>query len=109
MYWRLAFSEGKWYVLVLVVLAALAVWVYPWLTIIPLAGLLFVLNFFRDPHREPQKDLDVLLAPADGRVTQVRRADCDFVGKESWEVSIFMSPLSVHVNRSPLEGAVQSV
>ncbi len=109
MYWRLAFSEGKWYVLVLVVLTALAGWVYPLLTVVPLAGLLFVLYFFRDPRREPRVNPQAILAPADGRVTRICQTDCEFAGEGSWEISIFMSPFNVHVNRSPLAGEVQKV
>lgn len=109
MYWQLAFTEGKWFLLILVVLTVILAWVNPWLMAIPLMGLLFVLYFFRDPKRAPIQAENNILAPADGRVTRVQRTDCEHVGKAAWEVSIFMSPLDAHINRSPVGGGVEIV
>jgi phosphatidylserine decarboxylase len=65
--------------------------------------------FFRDPERRSPDLPGALLAPADGRVLDVRdRVDDPFVGPAR-EVSIFLSPLDVHVNRAPLAGRVVSV
>ena len=81
--------------------AALAFW---WL-----AGFLFLLTlfmafFFRDPKRVPPSDPDVIVSPADGRVTRVgpmaAEADAPTV------VSIFLSPFDVHINRSPIPGKI---
>lgn len=109
MYWKLAFTEGKWFVLALVILMALLAWVHPWLMALPLAALLFVFYFFRDPVRQPANAADTVLAPADGTVTAVATTDCEYVGQQAWEVSIFMSPFDVHVNRSPIQGKLESV
>lgn len=106
---RLAFAEGKWQVVVLVVLTAFLVWVYPILALAPLVLLTFILYFYRDPRRESQGADGSVLAPADGTVTKVVKTDCPYVGKGAWEVSIFMSPLDVHVNRSPIEGIIESI
>ncbi|MCU1265028.1 MAG: phosphatidylserine decarboxylase precursor-related protein [Acidobacteria bacterium] len=67
-----------------------------------------MLYFFRDPRREPPADSEVVVAPADGRVTRVSTL---VPGEESSAtlVSIFLSPLDVHINRSPIAGRITSV
>lgn len=72
-----------------------------------LAGLCFCC-FFRDPQRAAPADPRALLAPADGRVVIVRVVDEPFFIKgRARQVSIFMSPLDVHINRIPLDGTVE--
>ncbi len=61
---------------------------------------LFMTYFFRDPYRESPKGEGLILAAADGTVTRI---DDDERGKL---VSVFMSPLDVHINRSPIAGSV---
>jgi phosphatidylserine decarboxylase len=69
----------------------------------------FMAFFFRDPERTPPPVVAAVLAPADGRVLEVREDVTDpFVGPGRM-VSIFLSPLDVHVNRSPIAGEVVSV
>lgn len=63
------------------------------------------LGFFRDPEREVPVVPNGVLAPADGRVTGVEEMDDPFVGP-AVRVSIFLSPLDVHVNRAPIGGLV---
>jgi phosphatidylserine decarboxylase len=77
------------------------------LIIIAVLLLCFTLYFFRDPERNlPQKD-DVVVSPADGRVLFVKEVvDNKFVNGKANQVSIFMSPLNVHVNRIPITGKV---
>ncbi len=104
-----AFSQAKIEVIILVVLTAILLWIYPILGLIPLALLAFLLFFYRDPQRKVPETPGVILAPADGTVTKVTSIPCDYVGQGSWQVSIFMSPLSVHINRSPIAGRVESV
>jgi phosphatidylserine decarboxylase len=73
---------------------------------VPFAGAaLACLGFFRDPEREVPAIAGAVLSPADGRVTSVDEAIDDFVGP-AVRVSIFLSPLDVHVNRSPLAARV---
>ncbi|TCD48963.1 phosphatidylserine decarboxylase [Chlorobium sp. N1] len=67
----------------------------------------FALWFFRDPERSPAESGRVILAPADGKVILVEERDHPFTGKGSTLVSIFMSPLNVHVNRIPVKGRVR--
>jgi len=73
------------------------------------AILLFLtLNFFRDPERTtPDKD-GIIVAPADGKVIVIRENITNsFVGENCNQISIFMSPLNVHVNRIPISGKVE--
>jgi phosphatidylserine decarboxylase len=70
----------------------------------------FVLNFFRDPERQAPADPHAILAPADGRVIKVTSMRDDrFLNGEATLVSIFMSPLNVHVNRVPVSGRVVDI
>ena len=64
---------------------------------------LFMAFFFRDPKREPPSDPDIVVSPADGKVTRVGAAESGTV------VSIFLSPLDVHINRSPIRGKIVDV
>jgi phosphatidylserine decarboxylase len=69
------------------------------------AAALAAAGFFRDPEREVPALPDAVLAPADGRVTDVTAALDPWVGA-AVRVSIFLSPLDVHVNRAPIAGRV---
>ncbi|HUF90922.1 MAG TPA: phosphatidylserine decarboxylase family protein [Candidatus Limnocylindria bacterium] len=69
------------------------------------AASLASLGFFRDPERVVPDVAHAVLSPADGRVTGVEEAVDPFVGP-SVRVSIFLSPLDVHVNRAPIAGMV---
>jgi phosphatidylserine decarboxylase len=69
------------------------------------AASLASLGFFRDPERAVPALATAVLAPADGRVTSVDEALDPFVGA-AVRVSIFLSPLDVHVNRAPIGGLV---
>jgi phosphatidylserine decarboxylase len=69
------------------------------------AAALASVGFFRDPERDVPVLPSGVLAPADGRVTGVSDAVDSFVGP-AVRVSIFLSPLDVHVNRAPIAGLV---
>lgn len=69
---------------------------------------IFTLNFFRDPERTPPADKDVIISPADGKVLFVKEVfDDEYLKSKALQVSIFMSPLNVHVNRIPIDGKVE--
>jgi phosphatidylserine decarboxylase len=70
-----------------------------------MAASLASLGFFRDPEREVPAIPHAVLAPADGTVREVADDLDDFVGPAR-RVSIFLSPLDVHVNRAPIAGLV---
>jgi phosphatidylserine decarboxylase len=67
----------------------------------------FVLNFFRDPTRTTPEGTGIVVSPADGRVVVIREfVSEEYVIGEALQVSIFMSPLNVHVNRFPISGTI---
>lgn len=68
---------------------------------------LFMAFFFRDPKRVPPSDPDVVVSPADGRVTRIESSDQ--VSDLPTVISIFLSPLDVHINRSPIPGKIVDV
>lgn len=82
------------------------------LGLLGVAALLFTLYFFRDPERtvpEGAVGSDVILAPADGKVVLVQDVDYEplYLKGPARQVSIFLSPLNVHVNRNPVDGVVE--
>lgn len=92
------------YIVVPVVLAAAAAALGFWYV----AGFVFLVAlfmafFFRDPKRVPPSDPNLVVSPADGRVTRIGPAA---KGADSTVISIFLSPLDVHINRSPIRGKI---
>jgi phosphatidylserine decarboxylase len=79
-----------------------------WLIGIGIMGLLiFILSFFRIPNRTYTDDEDVIVAPCDGTVVVIEEVQPDEYFKDRrLQLSIFMSPLNVHVNRNPVNGEV---
>jgi phosphatidylserine decarboxylase len=74
---------------------------------IPAILLFFSLNFFRDPDRTTPARDDIIISPADGTVLFVKDVmDEKFINTNAKLISIFMSPLNVHVNRIPISGRV---
>jgi len=71
---------------------------------------LFMIYFFRDPERVINKKDGVFYSPADGKVIFIGKTREEEVLKdEAIEVSIFMSPFDVHINRIPCDGMVKEV
>jgi phosphatidylserine decarboxylase len=70
----------------------------------------FFAYFFRDPERNVPQDADVVVSPADGRVTCAGLADPRWAPPGDWrQVTIFLSPMDVHINRTPVGGRVLRV
>ncbi len=68
---------------------------------------LLILQFFRIPVFEIQKDTKKVLAPADGKVVVIEETDeTEYLKSRRKQISIFMSPVNVHVNRMPVAGSV---
>jgi phosphatidylserine decarboxylase len=66
-----------------------------------------ILNFFRDPERLTPKGIGLVISPADGKVVVIKEVqEPEFLHGSALQVSIFMSPLDVHVNRIPVSGTV---
>ena len=84
-------------------------WMGWWAAAVVLAvAALACLGFFRDPERTPPVLPGALVAPADGRVMGIAAVDDGWVGP-AVRMSIFLSPLDVHVNRAPVAGLVRAV
>ena len=99
--------DGIPYVLVPLILALVPVVFGYWVLAIPLVLLAgFMAYFFRDPERTTPADAGIVVAPADGLVTIVKLAD--EANPESL-ISIFLSPVDVHINRSPIGGVITEI
>lgn len=79
-----------------------------WIIAVGIAGLLiFILSFFRIPDRTYTDEEDSIVAPCDGTVVVIEEVQADEYFKDKRvQLSIFMSPLNVHVNRNPVSGQV---
>lgn len=86
--------------LIAMFLAYFPIW---WLALIFAGVAIFMAFFFRDPYREGPEGEGLILAACDGTVTRIDN-EADFK-----LVSVFMSPLDVHINRSPISGRVAKV
>ncbi|HEV7747300.1 MAG TPA: phosphatidylserine decarboxylase [Pyrinomonadaceae bacterium] len=101
--------EGIVYVLVPGAIAALLIVLGFWpvaLVFVFLAA--FMAFFFRDPSRQPPTDPTLVVSPADGRVTRVKPVG-EAGDSSATVVSIFLSPLDVHINRAPIAGKITDV
>jgi phosphatidylserine decarboxylase len=82
---------------------------YGWATSLALLGGFFA-YFFRDPDRSIPAGRELVVSPADGRVMIAGPAEGESAPPGSWtQVAIFLSPLDVHINRSPVEGRVTRI
>lgn len=78
-------------------------------TVLVLSVIFFILivQFFRDPHRETPVGDNLIIAPADGKVVVIEEVDePEYLKTKCRQISIFMSPVNVHVNRYPTSGKV---
>ena len=72
--------------------------------------LLWVLSFFRDPYRPIPNDKGLLLAPADGRITDIETVqEDDFIKGSALRIGIFLSIFDVHINRAPCDATVEKI
>lgn len=111
--------EGYAYCTGIVVLTIAAAWItYPlspglWYAtlVIMLALCLAIFQFFRNPARPiPLKDEQIIYAPADGKIVVIEKTmESEYLKNEAIQVSIFMSPINVHVNRIPISGKISYV
>lgn len=67
-----------------------------------------ILYFFRDPERVTPDDDSLIISPADGEVVLIQEVEeNEYMGSKAIQVSIFLSPLDVHVNRNPINGTLE--
>jgi phosphatidylserine decarboxylase len=79
-------------------------------TLFALALTAFMIYFFRDPARTIPWGRDLFVAPADGKIIVIRDVREErYLKADVKQISIFMSPLNVHVNRVPCDGRVKTV
>src|SRR5690349_9133085 len=97
--------DGYYYGLASVLAAILLGWLTsPAWAVLPLLLGAFFLNFFRDPDRAVPATAGAIVAPADGKVTDI--VDVELAGRAYKRLSIFLNVFDVHVNRSPVAGVV---
>ncbi len=99
--------EGLRFLFLLLALALVSWFTVPWLAWLWLFGAAFTAFFFRDPERAVPPDARTAVAPADGRVLQVRTVREErFLKADATVIDIFLSITDVHINRAPIAGRV---
>ena len=97
-------KEGIPFILIPLVIAVVFGIFQIWIGVAVFVGLtLFMAYFFRDPQRMIPTDADIIVSAADGKVTRVEER------KDGKFVSVFLSPVDVHINRAPIAGRVVKV
>ena len=77
------------------------------LQILVLSQFLIILYFFRNPKRNIIKDSEKVISPADGKIVAINNVyENEFLNSERIKISIFLSPLDIHVNRYPVSGDI---
>jgi len=94
----------------IIVTVLTAIFNLAWLSAVSLLLTFFMFYFFRDPERVTPEDQQAFYAPADGKIIVIAEAKEDeILNANALKISIFMSPLNVHVNRAPCDGMVKEV
>jgi phosphatidylserine decarboxylase len=84
-----------------------AYWLKLSVQILAIAALILVLQFFRNPNRPPLKEPEHIVSPVDGKVVIIEEVfEPEYFKDKRLQVSIFMSPVNVHVTRYPVSGEV---
>jgi len=85
-------------------------WAFVAIEVILGAVLIWSLSFFRDPDRRCPCDRDLLLAPADGTITDIETVqEDDFIGGKALRIGIFLSIFNTHINRAPCNAKVEKI
>jgi phosphatidylserine decarboxylase len=101
------FLEARWIFAVLVLLAIASWFLTPWLSLLFLLLIFCTLAFFRDPDRATPADPNLIVAAADGTVTDITEVDeNEILKKRSRRIGIFLSIFDVHTNRAPIDGRI---
>ena len=100
-------AEARWILLILMLLLFASFYISHWLSIFFALLILFTFAFFRDPDRLVPHEPDLVVAPADGKITDIIDIDEDQLLKtKTRRVGIFLSVFDVHTNRAPIDGRV---
>jgi phosphatidylserine decarboxylase len=100
-------SEARW-IFAFLAFATVATWfVSPWLSMLFLLLIFCTVAFFRDPERASPTDLNLIVAAADGTVSEIVEVDENEILKaKTRRVGIFLSIFDVHTNRAPIDGRI---
>jgi len=104
-------SEGYPYIIIFAATTIVALLLGgKWMVMVSFVITVFMVYFFRDPEREIPEGEGLFVSPADGRIILIK----DVFEKEHLkaaviEISIFMSPFNVHVNRAPCDGKIKGI
>lgn len=102
--------EGWWHIAASLLLSLAVTFALGWLWSVPFwLVTLFVVQFFRDPTREPPEVSGGVLSPADGKVVFIGPATDPYLERDALKISVFMNVFSVHSNRSPVSGTVHKI
>lgn len=83
-------------------------WFHWIIYILSFALFIIILQFFRSPYILVQKNEEQVICPADGKVVVIEETDeTEYLKDRRIQVSVFMSPINVHVNRNPISGIVR--
>ncbi len=100
-------AEARWILAILVLLALVSLFFSIWLGLFFLILVGYTLYFFRDPERSVPADPNVIVAAADGTITDIIEVDeADVLKTKTRRVGIFLSIFDVHTNRSPVAGRI---
>jgi len=104
-------SEGYPYIIIFAATTIVALLLGgKWIVIVPFVITVFMVYFFRDPEREIPEGEGLFVSPADGKIILIQNVlEEQHLKKEALQISIFMSPFNVHVNRAPCGGKVKEV
>jgi phosphatidylserine decarboxylase len=82
-------------------------WLHNVIIIGSISLMVMVLQFFRKPDRETTTDSNLIIAPADGKVVVIEETfEGEYLNEKRKQISIFMSPLNVHISFNPISGTV---
>jgi phosphatidylserine decarboxylase len=99
--------EGRWIFAILTFLAAASWFVTPWLSVLFLLLIAYTFAFFRDPDRVVPEDPNLVVAAADGTITDIVEVEeQEIVKTKTQRVGIFLSIFDVHTNRAPIDGRI---
>src|SRR5947209_19173870 len=100
-------SEARWIFAIFALLAVASSFFSVWLLLFFLLLLFCTLAFFRDPDRAAPADPNLIVAAADGTVTDIVEVDeNEILKKRSRRIGIFLSIFDVHTNRAPIDGRI---
>jgi phosphatidylserine decarboxylase len=88
----------------------LPIWIIVLIEVMLTALLVWFLSFFRDPYRICPSDSNLVLAPADGRITDIEIVqENDFIGSKVFRLGIFLSIFDIHINCSPCNAKIEEI